>query len=223
MAITVLLADDHSLVRKGLKHVLEEAADIRVVGDASNGLQAIYEYRRTRPSVVILDISMPGMDGLETVKHLLSSDPKARILILTMYPEEQFALRVLQAGALGYITKGTSPQELHEAVRSVARGKRFLSQQAENALNLGLLAERSRLGPVASLSDRELQVLCFIAQGLRLSRIAAELGLSVKTIETYRHRVLDKLYLQTDADICRFAYDNKLVEGRAVRTADSQG
>jgi len=220
--ISVILADDHSLVRKGLKHVLEEAPDIRVVGEASNGLQAVHEFNRTRPGVVILDISMPGMDGLETVKHLLSIDRKVRILILTMYPEEQFAVRVLNAGALGYITKGTSSQELHNAVRTVARGKRFLSEEAENAVNLQLLANRSDQTPVGTLSNRELQVLCLIARGQKLSKVAADLGLSVKTIETYRSRVLQKLCLQTDADICRFAFDNKLVEG-IPRAMDSRG
>ncbi len=209
--IRVLLADDHSLVRKGLKHVLEEAPDIHVETEASDGVEAVGEYERVHPDVAIIDIAMPRRDGLETVKLILSLDPDARILILTMYPEEQFALRVLKAGALGYVTKGISTTELHRAVRTVAEGKRFLSDQAENAVNLQLLANRAEQTPVAMLSNRELQVLSFIARGYRLSKVASELGLSVKTIETYRSRVLQKLCLQTDADICRFAYDNKLI------------
>jgi two-component system, NarL family, invasion response regulator UvrY len=213
--IRVLLADDHSLVRKGVKHVLEEASDLRVVADAADGLQAIHEFRRTHPDVVILDISMPGMDGLETVKHLCTLDRNVRILILTMYPEEQFALRVFKAGALGYITKGTSPEELHNAVRTVSRGRRFLSLGAENSLNLQILADHRSESPTDGLSNRELQVLCLIARGRRLSKIAADFGLSVKTIETYRARILQKLCLENDADICRFAFDNRLVEGTA--------
>ena len=211
--IRVLLADDHSLVRKGIKHVLEEAPDLRVVADASDGLQAIHAFRRTRPDIVILDISMPGMDGLETLKHLCTIDGDVRILILTMYPEEQFALRVFRAGALGYITKGTSPEELHDAVRTVSRGKRYLSLGAQNSLNLQTLSSNRSGSPTGALSNRELQVLCLIARGRRLSKIAADFGLSVKTIETYRARILQKLCLENDADLCRFAFDNKLVEG----------
>jgi len=210
--IRVLLADDHSLVRKGIKHVLEEAPDLQVVADASDGIQAVHAFRRTHPDVVILDISMPGMDGLETVKHLCNLDEDVRILILTIYPEEQFAMRVFKAGALGYITKGTSPEELHNAVRTVSRGKRYLSLGAENSLNLQLASSRPG-SPTSSLSNRELQVLCLIARGRRLSKIAADFGLSVKTIETYRARILQKLCLENDADLCRFAFDNKLVEG----------
>lgn len=211
--IRVLLADDHSLVRKGIKHVLEEAPDLRVVADASDGLQAIHAFRRTRPDVVILDISMPGMDGLETLKHLCTIDENVHILILTMYPEEQFALRVFRAGALGYITKGTSPEELHDAVRTVSRGRRYLSLGAQNSLHLQALANNRAGSPTGALSNRELQVLCLIARGRRLSKIAADFGLSVKTIETYRARILQKLCLENDADLCRFAFDNKLVEG----------
>ena len=209
--IRVLLADDHSLVRKGLKHVLEEALDIRVEAEASDGLEAVEEYRRMHPDVAVVDMAMPKKDGLETVKLILAQDPGARILVLTMYPEEQFAVRVLKAGALGYITKGSSTAELHRAVRRVARGKQYLSDLAENAIDLQLLASHVEQTPVGMLSNRELQVLCLIAQGCRLSKVASQLGLSVKTIETYRSRVLQKLCLQGDADICRFAYDNKLV------------
>ena len=209
--IRVLLADDHSLVRKGLKHVLEEALDIRVEAEASDGLEAVEEHRRVHPDVAIVDIAMPKKDGFETAKLILSDDPAARILILTMYPEEQFAVRVLKAGALGYITKGSSTEELHRAVRAVSRGRQYLSDLAENAVGLHLLANRIEQTPVGVLSNRELQVLCLVAQGCRLSKVASQLGLSVKTIETYRSRVLQKLCLHTDADICRFAYDNKLV------------
>lgn len=211
--IRVLIADDHSLVRQGLKRILEEAADIRVVVEASDGLEAVREYERFRPDVVVMDIAMPHRDGLDAIKQILSTDPEARILVLTMYPEEQFAVRVIKAGALGYITKGSSTLELHRAVRTVRYGRRYLSAQGVNAVNLQVLASRSEKTLVASLSNRELQVLCLIARGHKPSRISTELGLSTKTIETYRARVMQKLCLQSDADICRFAYDNKLVEG----------
>jgi two-component system invasion response regulator UvrY len=217
--INVLIADDHALVRQGLKRLLEEDREIQVVAEASDGLEAVREYERVHPDVAVLDIAMPRRDGLETIKRILSIDPDARILVLTMYPEEQYAVRMLKAGALGYITKGNCTAELHRAVRTVRHGKRYLSDQGENAVDLQLLANRSEKTPVGSLSNRELQVLCLIARGYKSSKISAELGLSTKTIETYRSRLMQKLCLHSDADICRFAYDNKLVGAAAPSTA----
>ena len=217
--INVLIADDHALVRQGLKRLLEEDPEIQVVAEASDGLEALEEYERVHPDVAVLDIAMPRRDGLETVKRILAIDPDARILMLTMYPEEQYAVRTLKAGALGYITKGNCTAELHRAVRMVRHGRRYLSDQGENAVDLQLLANRSEKTPVGSLSNRELQVLCLIARGYKSSKISAELGLSTKTIETYRSRLMQKLCLHSDADICRFAYDNKLVGAAAPATA----
>ena len=216
--IRVLIADDHALVRQGLKRLLEEDPGIQVVAEAADGLGAEREYERARPDVAVLDIAMPGRDGLETIRRILAIDPGARILVLTMYPEEQFAVRTLKAGALGYITKGNCTAELHRAVRMVRVGKRYLSDQGENAVDLQLLANRSEKTPVGSLSNRELQVLCLIARGFKSSKISAELGLSTKTIETYRSRLMQKLCLHSDADICRFAYDNKLAGAAAPAT-----
>lgn len=216
--IRVLIADDHALVRQGLKRLLEEDPGIQVVAEAADGLGAERDYERARPDVAVLDIAMPGRDGLETIRRILAIDPGARILVLTMYPEEQFAVRTLKAGALGYITKGNCTAELHRAVRMVRAGKRYLSDQGENAVDLQLLANRSEKTPVGSLSNRELQVLCLIARGYKSSKISAELGLSTKTIETYRSRLMQKLCLHSDADICRFAYDNKLVGAAAPAT-----
>lgn len=213
--INVLIADDHALVRQGLKRLLEEDPGIHVVAEAADGLSAEREYQRVHPDVAVLDIAMPVCDGLETIRRILSIDPGARILMLTVYPEEQFAVRTLKAGALGYITKGNCTAELHRAVRTVRLGKRYLSDQGENAVDLQLLADRSDKTPVGSLSNRELQVLCLIARGYKSSKISAELGLSTKTIETYRSRLMQKLCLRSDADICRFAYDNKLVGAAA--------
>lgn len=213
--INVLIADDHALVRQSLKRLLEEDPEIQVVAEAADGLSAEREYERVRPDVAVLDIAMPVRDGLETIRRILTIDPGARILLLTMYPEEQFAVRTLKAGALGCITKGNCTPELHRAVRTVRLGKRYLSDQGENAVDLQLLADRSEKTPVGSLSNRELQVLCLIARGCKSSKISAELGLSTKTIETYRARLMQKLCLHNDADICRFAYDNKLA-GAAV-------
>ncbi|NQT72343.1 MAG: response regulator transcription factor [Chloroflexi bacterium] len=211
--IRALLADDHQLVREGLKSILEQATDISVIAEASNGLEAIQEYQRTHPDVAILDISMPGMDGLDAVKQISSFDPDARVLILTVYPEQQYAVRALKAGALGYITKGTSSRELHNAVRLVFQGKQFLSNEARDNVMLQLLAKQAQVDPVDSLSDRELQVLCLIARGQKPKEIADDLRLSAKTIESYKSRAMRKLDLRNDAEICRFVFDNKLIEG----------
>src|SRR5512136_2867284 len=174
--INVLIADDHALVRQGLKRLLEEDPEIQVVAEASDGLEAVREYRRVRPDVAVLDIAMPRRDGLETVKRILAIDPDARILVLTMYPEEQYAVRMLKAGAMGYITKGNCTAELHRAVRTVRHGRRYLSDQGENAVDLQLMANRSEETPVGSLWNRELQVLGLIARGFRSSKISAQLG-----------------------------------------------
>jgi two-component system invasion response regulator UvrY len=210
--IKVLLADDHSLVRTGIKGILERSPDIRVVAEASDGQEALEQYKAVHPDVVILDISMPNMDGLETTKSILAVDPQAQILMLTMYPERQYAVRALKAGALGYITKGTSTAELHNAVRSVAARKRFLSEEGIDAVTTRLLAGGPSASLIENLSDRELQVLCMIARGRRIIEIADELSVGAKTVETYRGRLLRKLGLRNNADICRFAYDNALVE-----------
>jgi DNA-binding NarL/FixJ family response regulator len=209
--IRVLLADDHSLVRAGLKRVLEEAGDMTVVGEAGDGQEAIQQFIRQRPDIVLMDISMSGMDGLEAIKQLIYLDPEARILVLTMYPEEQYAIRALKAGCLGYITKFTSTQLLRDAVRTVAKGHQFLTDEGKNTITLQVLSNRAQSTSVESLSDRELQVVKLLAQGLKLKEVAGELSLSVRTIETYRLRALRKLHLRNDADISRFAFQNRLL------------
>ncbi len=209
--INVLLVDDHMLVRAGLKRVLEEAPDIDVVAEASNGTQALAEFTRVVPDVVILDISMPGMDGLETTKKMINKHPDARILILTVYPEDYYAARIIKAGALGYITKGTSTVELHNSVRTVANRQRSLSEKTKDILLAQLFDNNKDFDSIKDLSDRELQVLSLLAKGEKTREIAETLHLSVKTVETYRARILDKLRLRTNLDIIRFAYQHKLV------------
>ncbi len=210
--IRVLLADDHSLVRAGMRRVLEQAPDIQVVAEACDGREAIDKYSEANPDMVVMDISMPEMDGMEASRQILSMDPHAKILMLTRYHEEQYAIRTLRAGCLGYLTKGCSTQQLHHAVRAVARGRRFLSEEGQDTVNVQLLSSRSGLGLVESLSDRELQVLCLLAQGRELKEVAADLGLSTKTVDTYRGRVLQKLHLRNDVDICQFALRHGLID-----------
>jgi two-component system invasion response regulator UvrY len=212
--IRVLLADDHSLVRAGLRRVIEEAPDIRVVAEARNGQESISEFAGASPDVVVMDISMPEMDGMEAAKRLLSLHPDAHILILTRYHEEHYAVRSMKAGCLGYLTKGSSTKELHDAIRAVSQGRRFLSEEGKDIVNLQLLSSRTGLAPLESLSDREFQVFCLLARGQVLKEVAATLGLSTKTVETYRSRVLQKLCLRNNVDICHFAFEHGVIGSR---------
>jgi PAS domain S-box-containing protein len=221
-AIRVLLVDDHSLVRAGLRRVLEQAPDIRIIAEACDGREAVDKYQEVSPDVVVMDISMPELDGMEASKRILSLYPQARILMLTRFHEEQYAIRTLKAGCLGYLTKGSSTQQLHHAVRAVARGKRFLSEEGQDVVNLQLLSSQSGFSLLESLSDRELQVLCLLAQGQELKGVAADLELSVKTVETYRSRVLHKLHLRNDVEICQFAIQHGLIDEMPSRTSTDQ-
>lgn len=217
--IRVLLVDDHSLVRAGLRRVIDEAADIVVAAEARDGQESLTRFAEVCPDVVVMDISMPKMDGMEAAKRLLSLHSNAHILILTRYHEEHYAVRTMKAGCLGYLTKGSSTKELHDAIRAVAQGRRFLSEEGKDIVNLQLLSSRTGLAPLESLSDREFQVFCLLARGQALKEVAATLGLSAKTIETYRSRVLQKLSLRNNVEICRFAYEHGIVDNRTEARA----
>lgn len=209
--IRVLLADDHEMVRIGLKRVLEEAGDIKVITEAANGREALQKFKTVQPDVAIVDISMPVMDGIDACKQIIASHPDAKVLILTMHPEEQYAVRLFKAGALGYITKGSSTRELHEAVRSVSNGRKFLFQKGKDPILLQLLGQRGGLTPLETLSDRELQVLRLLTHGAKMREMAATLNLSIKTVETYRSRLLKKLNLRNNTDLIHFAHQNNLI------------
>jgi DNA-binding NarL/FixJ family response regulator len=208
--IKVLIADDHPVVRAGTKKLLEEAEDIKVVAEASDGSEAISEYKRTNPGVAVLDISMPVMDGIDICKQLKKLYPDARILILTVHPENQYALRLLKAGALGYITKRATAEELREAVRRVHQNKTFLLSDTEDLI-LNQLLHKSNLNPLDTLSTRELQVFSLLVQGKKLREIAAEINLSISTVDNYRSRVLSKLGLKRTVDLIAFAHNNNLI------------
>ncbi len=209
--ISVLLADDHEIVRAGLKRVLEEAGDIKVIAEAANGSEALQKFKTVQPDVAIVDISMPVMDGIDTCKQMIASCPDAKVLILTMHPEEQYAVRLFKAGALGYITKGSSTRELHEAVRSVSNGRKFLFQKGRSIVLTQPLGQRGQLTPLETLSDRELQVLRLLTHGAKMREMAATLNISIKTVETYRARLIKKLNLRNNIDLIHFAYQNNLV------------
>lgn len=208
--IRVLLADDHSIVRAGLRRLIEESSDIRVIAEASDGHEAIQKVQAFLPDVTVVDISMPGMDGLEVIHQIHGHQPKLPILVLTMHEEEQYLIRALNVGASGYVTKRSAPEKLLEAIRKVHSGGRFLSDSAAETLATRLL--RGSPSPLDDLSNREIQVLRGLAMGKTNREIADAYGISVKTVDTYRLRLLAKLNLRNNAELSRFAIQNRLVE-----------
>lgn len=206
----VLIADDHAILRKGLIEILNETFPELEYFEASNGLEAIQISRKENLDLVLLDISMPGRNGLDTLKQIRSDGNKTNILILSVQPEDQYAIRVLKAGASGFLNKDSAPEELLNAVRVVMSGKKYISAAIAEKLAQSLSAPFDK--PLyENLSDRELQVLQLIASGKTVSNIAKELTLTVNTISTYRARILEKLQLNNNAEITRYALDNNLV------------
>ncbi len=204
--ITVLLVDDHELVRMGVRRMLSDVADINVVGEACNGEDAITLVRKLKPKVVLMDVQMPGIGGIEATRKLAHSFPQLAILVVTICEEEPFPSRILKAGALGYITKGTDLQEMVLAIRKVAAGQRYLSadvaaQLADNWLE----KDKVVASPFELLSERELQVAIMIANCSSAQEIADQLFLSPKTISTYRSRIYEKLEVDNDVKIAHLA------------------
>ena len=205
----VLIADDHAIVRRGLRHILAEEFSRLEVGEARNAQEALRLARERAWDIILLDISMPGRSGVEVLKELKQVCPKTPVLILTGHPEEQYAIRVLRAGAAGYMNKETTPDHLIAAVRKVRGGGRYISPALAELLAVSLGGDSARM-PHEDLSDREYQVLCMIASGKTVGQIADELALSVKTISTYRARVLEKMGMKTSAELTHYAIRNNL-------------
>lgn len=209
--IRIIIVDDHSVVRKGLRQIFEETPDIVVADDVSSGNELLDKLRHNKYDVVVLDISMPGKDGLDTLKDLKHDNPDLAVLVFTMYPEEQYAVRVLKAGAAGYLNKDCEPEELIDAIRKVSKGRKYISPDLAEILasNLEITGE----APVhEQLSDREFQVMCMIASGKTITEIAKELFLSINTISTYRIRILEKMGMKNNAELTHYALKNRLVE-----------
>lgn len=208
--IRLLVVDDHAVVRGGIRHAVQETADIVVAGEAANGAEALEKAGARSFDVVLLDISMPGRGGLEVLKELRQRDGGTPVLILSIYPEEQYAVRALRSGAAGYLTKESAPEELVAAIRKVAAGGKYVSAALAERLATTIAAPVG--GPLhEQLSDREYQIMCMMASGRTQTQIAEELSLSVKTISTYRARVLAKTGLKSNAEITRYAIEQKLV------------
>lgn len=208
--IKVILCDDHAMVRRGIKDTLAEAADITVVGEAGAYAEVRALIRTTPCDVLILDLSLPGRGGLEVLASLREEQSPIRVLIVSMFAEDQYAIRCLRAGADGYLNKAGDPGELIPAVRALASGRKYVTPQISEML-VDNLASPSTESLHASLSERELQTLLKIASGKRLSDIAEELMLSPKTVSVYRARLLDKLKLSNNAELAVYAIRNELV------------
>ena len=210
--IKILLADDHSLVRAGLRSLIEETGDLVVVVEAADGTEAIAQAGQHAIDVAVVDISMPGMDGLEVISRLQAQQPELPVLVLTMHEEEQYVVRSISAGAKGYITKRSAPEQLVKAIRQLHGGGRYLSEEAAELLALRVARGEGGQSPLESLSNREMQVLRALALGQTNREIADSYHISVKTVDTYRFRLLKKLNLRNNADLSRFAIQQGLVE-----------
>lgn len=207
----VLIADDHAVVRRGLRQILEAEPDLEVSGEATSGVEVMEALRMQRYDVAVLDITMPGRGGLEVLQEIRQNFPELRVLILSMHPEERYALRVLKAGAAGYLTKESAADELISALRKVAAGGRYISPTLAERLadEIGTETDKS---PHERLSDREHQILCMIASGMTVTGIASELHLGTNTVSTYRARLLGKLKLANNAELTHYAIRNRLVD-----------
>ncbi|HOJ75573.1 MAG TPA: response regulator transcription factor [Phycisphaerae bacterium] len=210
--IKILIADDHQLVRVGIRRLLEDEKDFKVIGEAADGKEAVELAKKLNPDVILMDVAMPGMDGMEATKRLVKKrkDP-AKVVILTMHADEHSAARLLRMGASGYVVKDAAPAELAEAIRTVNDGKRFVSATLREALALRVV---DGLGdePMDLLTDREFQVLGRLASGATNREIAAELNVSVKTIDAHRLNLLAKLGLRNNAELTKFAMRHGVVQ-----------
>jgi DNA-binding NarL/FixJ family response regulator len=209
--IKVLIADDHPIVRQGLRQILSGIPDMAVAGEAVNAQETLDQVRAGGWDVLVLDITMPDRSGFDILKELKHEQPDLPVLVLSIHAEEQLAVRVLKAGASGYLTKENAPAELIKAIRQVVGGGKYISPSLAETLAAGLDAASDRPRHKA-LSDREFQVMQMMAGGKTLAEIAGELSLSAKTVSTYRTRLLEKMDLKTNAEIIRYAIENGLIE-----------
>jgi len=207
--LKILLADDHAVVRGGIRKFLEATPDIEVVAEAATGEEALSLIRKCDWDVMLLDISLPDLNGLEVLKRVKRERPALPVLIFSMYPEDDFAVPAFDAGASGYLSKDSTPGQILSAIQTVANGASYVSQALTERLLAGTVSSGKRL-PHEALSRREMEVLLMLSQGVSLTRIGEQLYLSVKTVSTYRGRVLEKLGMQSNAELTRYVLENKL-------------
>jgi len=209
--LRILIADDHPVFRRGLKQIIQETADMVVAAEAVDGREALLKARTGDYDVVLLDITMQIKNGVDVLSQLKHERPTLPVLMLSMHPEEQYAVRALRAGASGYLTKESAPEELVAAIRKVSTGGKYVSASLAERL-ASIVQEDGGPLPHETLSGREYQIMCLIAAGRTVSEAARELALSVKTVSTYRARILEKLRLKNTAELIRYATKNELVE-----------
>lgn len=209
--IRILIADDHAIVREGLKQIVAETSDMLVAGEAARGQQVLDLIREGVWDVILLDIAMPSRGGMETLKILRHERPDIPVLVLSMYPEEQYAIRTIKAGAAGYLTKESAPEELISAIRKVSQGGRYVSASLAEKMASHLAGDKEELVH-ERLSDREYQVMIMIASGMSVKEIADRLSLSIKTISTNRARIMIKMRMKNNAEIIHYAIKQELVD-----------
>jgi DNA-binding NarL/FixJ family response regulator len=210
--INVLVVDDHALIRKGLKQILDDTSDIRVTGEAETGMQAIKMVRENKYDMALLDITLPDKYGIDVLKQMKLDCPTLPVLILSMHPDEQYALRSIKAGASGYMNKQSAPSQLVIAIRKVASGKKYISSELAEQLANDLTNDKPQDVTHKILSNREYQTLCLMAAGKSLSEMADIMSLSAKTVSVYRSRMLEKMHLKNNAEAVRYAINNHLIE-----------
>jgi len=209
--IRILIADDHAIVRHGLKQIVEKSGEMRVVAEANCGIDALHKIREIECDVVLLDISMPDMSGIDVLKQIHAERPQLPVLILSIYSEDQYAMRLIKAGAAGYMTKESAPSEVVKALLRVAGGKKYITPTVAEILANDLGTTEEKL-PHQILSDREYQIFLLLASAKTVSEIADTLALSVKTVSTYRTRVLEKMQLNNNLELMRYAVDHQLAQ-----------
>jgi DNA-binding NarL/FixJ family response regulator len=209
--IRILIADDHAIVREGLKQIVSDTSDMIVTAEASDGHEVLALLSKNNYDLVVLDMAMPGLTGLDILKQIKRETPKLPVLILSVHPEEQYAVRALKAGASGYLTKERAPDELITAIRKVSMGGKYITSSLAEKLAFELEVDTEK-PPHKTLSDREFQVMCMIAKGRTIKNIAEELFLSPKTVSTYRSRILEKMKMKSNEELTHYAINNHLID-----------
>ena len=210
--INVLLVDDHELVRTGIKRILDDVRGFKVVGEAKTGEEAVQFCRQHNPDIVLMDMNMPGIGGLEATKKICRFCPDVKVIVLTMQCEDPFPSKVMQIGAHGYLTKSAGPEEVVNAIRAVKTGQRYIAPEIAQQIALAQFSGRNEENPFTTLSDRELQIMLMITKGEKVQTIADQLNLSSKTVNSYRYRMFEKLDVGGDVELTHLAIRHKMIE-----------